>query len=449
MSSSTATSRRSRSSRGSPAGAVWSPVRPSTPAHWTKWLVHDSSLTLSSGDDVDDLRRGRSRAQPPAGHRELLAERVEDDAAVGHARAARRSTGSRPSSGCPSRPRRRARRDRARGRARRAPRSRRGELSAPVGLCRLLKISSFVRGVIAASMASKSSRKFVAPRARSRTAWRRRRWNSIWRLVDREAGVRVEDLVAGVHEGEEELARSPACRPAGRRRSRAVGRVRAWRGRRRPAPRAARQDAAVGAVAGLAVADRLLGRLDDVRRRGAGPCRRDGRGRRCCPARARRRHSALTAKAVSVPRRVTRSREVGTDRSERMTPPSCIRPRSEKDRVSCLTLSQWRLASAGPGARRAVLLWPESFGGRAALPLRRPPECGRTLTRRSVGRPCARAPQECTGDRGTGSTVRGSVGGAASDTPPDAAAPAVAYSVSGSPTCTSMSSGMIASTSRR
>ena len=85
-------------------------------------------------------------------------------------------------------------------------------------------------------------------------------------LVDGEAGVRVEDLVAGVHEREQELLdhrlaaglHGDVLGPVGdvARRRDLVGQRLAQLG-----------DAGVGAVAGLAGADRPLGVVDDVARR--------------------------------------------------------------------------------------------------------------------------------------------------------------------------------------
>ena len=49
-------------------------------------LVVDVEL----GEHLDDLARTDGGAQAPAGHGELLGEGVEDDAALGHARAATR-----------------------------------------------------------------------------------------------------------------------------------------------------------------------------------------------------------------------------------------------------------------------------------------------------------------------------------------------------------------------
>ncbi len=85
------------------------------------------------------------------------------------------------------------------------------------------------------------------------------------RLVDGITGVRVEDLVARVHEGEHELADNGLSTRLDRHAFRGV--VEAVRGvhvDRQGVPQ--RRDAGVRTVAGLAVPDRLEGRFNDVAR---------------------------------------------------------------------------------------------------------------------------------------------------------------------------------------
>jgi len=106
--------------------------------------------------------------KPPAGHRVLLRERVEDDATLVHARQGGERVAAALRSARRSRLRRTARTVCAGGTSSARPSSSRGVHSAPVGLCRSFRMSSFVAGVTSRSIARGRARSRRAPRRRCR-----------------------------------------------------------------------------------------------------------------------------------------------------------------------------------------------------------------------------------------------------------------------------------------
>ena len=238
------------------------------------------------------------------------------------------------------------------------------------------------------------------------------------RLVDGIAGIRVEHLVAGVHEREDELADHRLAAGFDRHVVDAVGH--AVRGADVGGQSLAqRRYAGVGTVAGPAVGDRLdrasttfcrrrqievaeVERIDADcprrRRRPPRPTRRrrsPSPGGRCASRSCRGCgfHGLLLTRGRSgePPRRAWRPARRARPFALHFSPK---RKRTESE-ASCFTLSTWRpLPRARSGTRPIAFRLPESFGGPSpALPLRRPSPARTRIEqarRRSLTRPSYR-----------------------------------------------------------